>query len=564
MKKYCEYYYERIDVEKLKPIFDDIITKFESAKNVDKQNELIREVNQIFSTSSTYRSIAHLNFSRDTVSSETKEENEYYDGITPALSELSTRFAKIVVSSKFRKELEEKWESQYFNLMEMELKSFNPKIKELLLKESKLENEYTALLAGAKIEFQGETYNLTGLAPFHTDLDRNTRKSSYEARFSFFEENAEKLDDLYDRLVKLRHKMALELGYENYIPLGYMKMSRSDYNAEDVSNYRKQIVKYVVPLAQKLYDQRKEILGLDKLYFYDGINYPEGNPKPKGTPEELVKSAQEMYHELSSETGDFFDKMVKEDLLDLVNRKGKAGGGFCTSFPDYERPYIFANFNGTDHDVTVLTHEAGHAFQSYLSRKQPLIKYLWPTMESAEIHSMSMEFITWPWMEKFFGNEAGRFRYMHMVNSILFLPYGACVDHFQHWVYENPEATPTQRKKKWSELEKIYLPNRNYDDLDFPKSGGIWQGQLHIYQMPFYYIDYTLAQVCALQFWAKFEHNKETAWKDYMNLCQAGGSMPFTKLVELAGLKSPFDEGVLNKVVSDIERWLSSIDKKSL
>ncbi len=564
MKKYCEYYYERIDVEKFKPIFDDIITKFESAKNVDKQNELIREVNQIFSTSSTYRSIAHLNFSRDTVSSETKEENEYYDGITPALSELSTRFAKIVVSSKFRKELEEKWESQYFNLMEMELKSFNPKIKELLLKESKLENEYTALLAGAKIEFQGETYNLTGLAPFHTDLDRNTRKSSYEARFSFFEENAEKLDDLYDRLVKLRHKMALELGYENYIPLGYMKMSRSDYNAEDVSNYRKQIVKYVVPLAQKLYDQRKEILGLDKLYFYDGINYPEGNPKPKGTPEELVKSAQEMYHELSSETGDFFDKMVKEDLLDLVNRKGKAGGGFCTSFPDYERPYIFANFNGTDHDVTVLTHEAGHAFQSYLSRKQPLIKYLWPTMESAEIHSMSMEFITWPWMEKFFGNEAGRFRYMHMVNSILFLPYGACVDHFQHWVYENPEATPTQRKKKWSELEKIYLPNRNYDDLDFPKSGGIWQGQLHIYQMPFYYIDYTLAQVCALQFWAKFEHNKETAWKDYMNLCQAGGSMPFTKLVELAGLKSPFDEGVLNKVVSDIERWLSSIDKKSL
>ena len=564
MKKYNEYHNERIDIENLKPIFDDIITKFESAKNVEIQNELIQKANKVFSTSSTYRSIAHLNFSRDTESSETKAENEYYDSITPALSELSMRFAKIVVGSKFRKELEEKWGSQYFNLLEMELKSFDSKIKELLLKESKLKNEYTALLASAKIEFQGEMYNLTGLAPFHTDLDRNTRKSSYEARFNFFEENAEKLDDLYDQLVKLRHKMALELGYENYIPLGYMKMSRSDYNAEDVSGYRDQIVKYVVPLAQKLYDQRKEILGLDKLCFYDGINYTEGNPKPKGTPEELVKSAQEMYHELSFETGDFFDKMVKEDLLDLVNRKGKAGGGFCTSFPDYERPYIFANFNGTDHDVTVLTHEAGHAFQSYLSRKQPLIEYLWPTMESAEIHSMGMEFITWPWMGKFFGNEAGRFRYMHMVNAILFLPYGACVDHFQHWVYENPEATPAQRKEKWSELEKIYLPSRDYDDLAFPKLGGIWQGQLHIYQMPFYYIDYTLAQVCALQFWAKFGQDKTSAWKDYMNLCQAGGSQPFTELVKLAGLSSPFDEGVLKNVISDIERWLSSVDKKFL
>jgi M3 family oligoendopeptidase len=256
--------------------------------------------------------------------------------------------------------------------------------------------------------------------------------------------------------------------------------------------------------------------------------------------------------------------MVKDDLMDLVNRDGKRPGGFCTSFPKYDRPYIFSNFNGTDHDITVLTHEAGHAFQNYSSRKQPLLKYLWPTMESAEIHSMSMEFFTWPWMNGFFKEDTERFKYKHIVGSLSFLPYGACVDHFQHWVYENPEATPKERKDKWSLLETIYLPGRDYDDLEYPKSGGIWQGQLHIYQMPFYYIDYTLAQTCAFQFWSKSQTNQDNAWKDYIRLCEAGGSLPFTKLVELAKLNLPFEDGCLETVVANIKEWLKNIDVKSL
>ena len=564
IKKYNDYHYERIVLNKLSPRFNEIISKFDSSKSVEEQSDLIREVDKVFSEYSTYQAIAHLNFARDTRSKETKAESEYYDKIDPSMSEFSTRFAKVVVSSKYRDELVREWGRQYFNLLEMELKTFDPKIKEMLIEESKLKNEYTVLLASAKIPFKGKIYNLTGLGPFHTDLDRGTRKSSYKARFSFFEENSKKLDNLYDQLVKLRHRMALELGYKNYIPLGYLKMSRSDYDAKAVAGYREQIVKHVVPLAEKLYQQRKDILNLEKLYFYDGINFPEGNPKPEGTPDELVAAAQKMYHELSSETGEFFDRMVNEKLLDLVNRKGKAGGGFCTSFPDYERPYIFANFNGTDHDVTVLTHEAGHAFQCYSSRKQQLVTYLWPTMESAEIHSMSMEFITWPWMERFFGDQAEKFRYMHMVNAVLFLPYGACVDHFQHWVYSNPDATPAERKERWSDLEKLYLPHRDYDDMSFPKSGGVWQGQLHIYQCPFYYIDYTLAQVCAMQFWIKFDQDHDAAWKDYYRLCKAGGSRPFSELVELAGLTSPFEEGTLKNVVGTIKNWFDGINVSNL
>ena len=341
-------------------------------------------------------------------------------------------------------------------------------------------------------------------------------------------------------------------------------MQRTDYDHNDVAAYRRQIVDHVVPLVTKLYEQKKEILGLDPLYIYDGINFKDGDPKPKGTPEDLVVAAKNMYDELSPETGAFFKMMIDEELLDLVNRDGKMAGGLCTSFPKYQRTYIFSNFNGTDHDVTVLTHEAGHAFQTYSARHQPLIEYYWPTYEAAEIHSMSMEFITWPWMEDFFKEDTERFKYLHMVKSISFLPYGACVDHFQHWVYGNPEASPADRKAKWSELEKKYLPERDYDDLEFPKSGGIWQRQLHIYQVPFYYIDYTLAQVCAFQFWTKFNADRKPAWDDYYHLCKAGGSLPFTKLTDVAKIESPFNAGVLEKVVGEIWDWLKSVDVKSL
>ena len=332
----------------------------------------------------------------------------------------------------------------------MSLKTFDPKIKKMLKEETVLRNRYTKLTAGAQINYEGKKYNLAGLGPFHSSRERSVRRNSYHARFDWFSKNSAELDEIYDNLVKLRHRMATELGYKNFVQLGYMRMGRSDYGPEDVAKFRKQIVKNVVPVVKTLHAKKKVILGLDSIYFYDNINFKEGDPKPKGTPKHLVEQAQRMYRELSPETGEFFDLMVNEDLMDLVNRNGKRPGGFCTSFPKYKRPYIFSNFNSTDHDITVLTHEAGHAFQYYSARNQPLMSYCWPTMESAEIHSMSMEFLTWPWMDGFFKEDTERFKYKHVAGSLSFLPYGACVDHFQHWVYENPNVSPADRNEKCS------------------------------------------------------------------------------------------------------------------
>jgi M3 family oligoendopeptidase len=562
--KYSEFPYERVEVETQKELMAGWLSRFESAESANEQISVLKEVDESNREYSSYQAIASLNFNRNINDEAAKAEKDYYDKIGPEIQEIHNKLDLAVDSSKFKNEIREMWGNTFLKMIEMDLKTFDPKIMDMLRKETELRNQYTQLIGGAKIEFDGKTYNLAGLGPFLSDADRDIRKRACQARFGWFEKNAEQFDELYHTLVKLRHKIATTLGYENFIELGYLRMNRSDYGPNEVANFRKQIVEHVVPIVTKLREQKKDILGLDHLYFYDGINFKDGDPKPKGTPDELVKGAQKMYHELSNETGEFFDIMVNEDLMDLVNRDGKMAGGFCTAFPKYDRPYIFSNFNGTDHDITVLTHEAGHAFQCYSSRNQPLTSYLWPTMESAEIHSMSMEFFTWPWMETFFKEETERFKYKHIAGSLSFLPYGACVDHFQHWVYENPEATPADRKAKWLEFEAIYLPDRDYDDIEFLISGGVWQGQLHIYQMPFYYIDYTLAQTCAFQFWIKSEENREKAWEDYYRLCQAGGSLPFTGLVELAGLKLPFDDGCLESVVEKVKTWLDEVDVSSL
>ncbi len=554
--KYSELNYERIKIDEFENYVDNLIVEFNNSSEADTQIDIIEKYQKKQKEFHSYSSIANLNFARDTKDKKAIQENLYYDNIGPEYSAIDNKFTKTIYNSKFKRELVDKFGSHFNDLIEMELKSFDEKIVDVLKIENTIKNRYRTLLANAKIEFDGKILNLTGLTPYMQSTNREERKSAYKKLDEFFKNNSQELDIIFDRLVQLRDQKAKVLGFQNYVELGYLNMSRSEYGPNEIKKYRELIVKYIVPLVKKINNKRKEILEIDKMRIYDTLYFKNGNPKPKGGVEFQVNQAKKMYNELSSETNEFFDIMVNEELMDLDNRAGKSGGGFCTSFPLYERPYIFANFNGTDHDVTVLTHEAGHAFQCYMSRKQPINRYLWPTYEACEIHSMSMEFLTWDWMELFFKEDTKKFLFKHIAGSLSFLPYGALVDHFQHWVYENPNALPEERKEKWLELEAIYQPDKDYDDLSFLGSGGLWQKQSHIYQVPFYYIDYTLAQVCAFQFWIKMGIDKESTWKDYLKLCEAGGSLPFLKLVKLANLDSPFDEKVFQNVADKVDKWL--------
>ena len=449
-------------------------------------------------------------------------------------------------------------------LFRSQLQTFSEEIIDDLIRENKLVTEYDKLVASAKLNFEGEIRNLSQMRPFMESKDRDIRKKASETMIGFFQENEKEFDRIYDELVKVRDKMARTLGFSDYVEMGYKRLSRSDYDSNMVANYRKQVYEDLVPVVAELKDRQRKRLGLKELKHYDEpLEYLTGNAIPKGNPDWIIDNGKKMYGELSKETDEFFSFMVERELLDLVSKKGKMAGGYCTIIPDYKSPFIFSNFNGTSGDVDVLTHEAGHAFQSYMSMGFELPEYGFPTLEACEIHSMSMEFITWPWMELFFKEEVDKYKFSHLVGAINFIPYGVTVDEFQHFVYENPTATPDERKAKWREIEKKYLPFRDYEDNEFLNNGGYWFRQGHIFSSPFYYIDYTLAQVCAFQFWIKTMQDREKAWDDYLRLCKAGGSLSFLKLVELANLDNPFVDGTIKRVVKPLKEWLDNIDDSS-
>ncbi len=363
----------------------------------------------------------------------------------------------------------------------------------------------------------------------------------------------------------MRTKIAKALGFSSFVELGYYRMMRTDYTADMVKVFREEVKKHVVPIVSSLKEKQRSRIGLDKLNYYDeAFQFKSGNSAPKGDPSWIISNGKDMYGQLSRETGEFFDILVENELLDVEAKKGKAPGGYCTYIENYQVPYIFSNFNGTAGDIDVLTHEAGHAFQVYRSRHFTIPEYNWPTYEACEIHSMSMEFFTWPWMEKFFKEDKEKYYYSHLTSGLIFLPYGVLVDEFQHEVYENPEWSKEERKACWRRLEKQYLPHRNYGDDSYLEGGGYWHRQTHIFNSPFYYIDYTLAQVCAYQYWDWSQRDFDAAWRSYLHICDLGGSKSFTNLVEEANLSSPFEENALKSIMKPIEDWLQSIDDSTL
>ncbi|MFD2869524.1 M3 family oligoendopeptidase [Kurthia populi] len=565
MVTFNDYQYARPDMDDIKQDYTELLEKFNAADTVEAQSEVIDQINTIQNRFSTAANLCYIRASIDTLDEFYKAEREYIDEISPQYEEFVTEYYKALTTSKFRTELEAKWGQQLFDLADYQIKGFSKDIIDLMQKENKLSSEYQQLVASAQIDFNGETYTLAQLGPFAESSDRDVRKAAQEARFGFYSAHEDEFDRIYDDLVKVRHEMATKMGYKNYVELGYVLMNRVDYNAEMVKNYRDQIRDVVVPYATELRERQAKRIGVDKLKSYDEpIAFKTGNAIPKGDPQWIVDNGKKMYDELSRETSEFFNFMIDHNLMDLVAKKGKEGGGYCTFIEDYNSPYIFSNFNGTSGDIDVLTHEAGHAFQVYSSRNIGIPEYLWPTYESCEIHSMSMEFFTWPWMELFFKEDVEKYKFSHLSEALLFLPYGVAVDEFQHVVYENPEMTPAERKAAWKKIEEIYLPHRDYDGYDYLERGGFWQRQQHIYNSPFYYIDYTLAQVCAFQFWKRDRENHADAWKDYLHLCRQGGSKSFTKLVAEANLVSPFEDGCLEDVMIAIRAYLDGVDDTAL
>lgn len=556
--KLSEIPYERPDLEQLQTQYKSLQIRFTEAKHSTDQISVLEEWNDLRIDLATLSNLVYIRFSQNITDEWAKTEKDFFDQNGPTIHEWNIQLIKEIVKSPFVDDIKKQWGELFVEKLEMSLQTFIPEIKDELIEESKLTQRYAEIFASAKIEFDGETYNLSSLEPKVLSTDRSTRKRAQQTRLGFIGSHAEELDSLYQDLVKTRTSAAKKLGFNTYTELAYKELGRTEYNPEMIAGFRDQISRVVVPLVHEFKKDQSSRLGLDTLMFFDeGLLFADGNPNPQGEPDWIVDQASVMYKELSPITDTFFSMMRENEILDLVTRPNKSVGGYCSSFPKYGIPFIFSNFNGTTHDVEVLTHEAGHALQNYLSSKHKPLEYRWPSYEAAEIHSMSMEYITWPWMKNFFGDQTNKFKYAHLVKSIQFLPYACAVDEFQHWVYDNPNAQPKERLEFWKTMEKKYLPWRTYEDMPEGSEGRVWQFQSHIYRTPFYYIDYALAQICALQFWVKSRENKEEAMKDYLHICEIGGSKTFLDIVKSGNLQSPFASNTIQDIIQVAREWIT-------
>ena len=450
-----------------------------------------------------------------------------------------------------------------FKNIELELKSFSPELIPDMQKENALVTEYDKLIASAQIEFEGGTYTVAQMGPLQQDPDDERRRAAWTATGAWFQSQGDELDRLYDELVKLRDGMGRKLGYDGYTELGYCRMQRNCYGAAEIEKFRAAVQKYLVPVADKICRAQAERLGVDYPMSYadQALMFRSGNPKPVGTADDIVAQGRKFYHELSPETAKFIDHMLDNELMDLLAKPGKQAGGYCTELPAYHTPFIFANFNGTQGDVEVITHEAGHAFQNFTARDIVPLACHWASMEASEVHSMSMEFFAWPWAEGFFGPDTRKFLYSHLASALTFIPYGTLVDHFQHVVYQRPDMTPAERHDVWRELSAVYLPWLRLDGaIPFFSEGRYWQRQIHIYQAPFYYIDYCLAQTMSLYFWGEIQKDPAAAWKQYYGYTKLAGTKTFTELLEASGLPTPFDEDTMRGICEAAAKWLDEFD----
>ena len=555
--KFKDMPYERVDYEKTKERMEDLEARMKNASSGEEAWQIHQEYYRVYQETADPMTIAHIRYDADTTDSFYGEEQAYYDQVRPRIANLENRYKKALLSSLYRAFLEEKIGKVAFVSMENELKSMDEGIIGLMQEENTLRTSYNKLIATAQIPFDGQVLNLSLMRPYLTAPDRSVRRAAWKAFSEYFLTVQDQLDDIFDRLVKCRTAQARAMGYENFIPLGYCRMNRNSYGRQEVENFRRQVKEVFVPFAERVHERRRQRLGLEKLSYIDNeVYFKNGNPRPSGTPEEILKTGQKMYGELSPETREFFDFMMENELLDVFGRKTKKQGGYMTYIHTYASPFIFANFNGTAGDVDVITHECGHAFQGFLSGKDPILEHGDLTMETAEIHSMSMEFFTDPWMKEFFGDRAEDFLLMQLEDAIRFVPYGTMVDEFQHIVYGNPDLTPAARRQAWRDLEKVYMPHLDYEDDPFFGNGGYWQRQQHIYNSPFYYIDYVLAQTCAFQYKIRMDENYREAWESYLTLCRLSAGDFYGNMLKAVGLKVPFEDGYFEEIVGKLEKKL--------
>ncbi len=556
--KFSQIPYDKPNANKLLKEIDKAIIDFKAATCAQQQFKIYDYVDNIFDDFITQYSIVRirsfLNTSDEFYAKESAELSKQY----AALSVKYKQFSLLVVHSPYKEELSEKICYVTLKNLELYVKATSQETIEDVQQENLLVKEYTKLMSNLCVEFDKKTIPLTMLAPYKEHTDRNTRKAALIAEGNCYKAVKGQLDDIFDKLVKLRTTQAKKLGFNNFIELGYARVTRNCYTKTDVAFFRNEVVNNIVPIVTKIRQSRKERLSLDKIEYYDlALTFKDGSPRPHVFGTEIIDNAKTMFSEMNESARELINLLIDNELYDVESRIGKAPGGFCAYFDNYKYPFIFANFNNTSSDVYVFIHEMGHALAKYFSSKQK--QYASQSMDISEMHSMTMEFLATPWYELFFKQDTKKYNLAHAEDAIIFLPYACLVDEFQETIYNEPDMTPKERDEKWLELERKYRPDISFNNMPFYCEGAGWQRQTHIFKSPFYYIDYALAQVMALQMFSLFLKDKNKAIELYFNILKIGSNKTFIDLIKHVGLSSPFSKGTITQISCDIINYISEI-----
>ena len=552
--RFFQDFQEKLDVPHIEKWLKQVDDKMSQAKNPTDWENAILFWNEIKCHIDTHANQISLAFYRNTQDEKNvAEEERLHQEIEPPYKKLNAPLREKILKSPFRKDLEQKLGSQYFLQLQIQQDAFHSANVELDAKVNQKISEYTKLTGSGEFEVEGKKYPLPHYKKFLSDERPSIRKESLQSYSNWFLKNRDPLEEIYEECTQLRDKMGKNLGHDDYIPLAYMHMRRVDYGPREVEAFRKQILEVIVPISKKIRQAQCKMLGTSSVSIWNNDFFPEWRAsKLKVDIHEQVPAALKAFQGIDPKLGKHFQDSIHYDLIDVPSRPGKAPGAFCTDFPDYRVPYIFLNSVGEGSDITTILHESGHSFQAWESRSIDLLELRWPTLEACEVHSMSMEFLAYPHYDLFFEHtEAERFKKYHLAESLLLLPYIAVVDEFQHQVYEGSAKGASGRAKAWKELEKKYIPDLDFSDAPFWQEIR-WLRQLHIFHNPFYYIDYAIALVGALQIWVQSVQNKKQGLENYLHLCQLGGSLPLQDFFKAGNLKLPFETGMLKDLMDQV------------
>jgi oligoendopeptidase F len=544
------------------PVYEELAARRISAATVDAW---LKEWSDVASCVYELKERLYVAKTRFTADKKIESQfNNFMDHIYPAYLAAEQKLKEKLLASG----LEPKGYAVQMRNMRAEADLFREKNLPLLAEEQKMISEYDAIVGEQIVQWEGNEVTITQLKPVYLETDRAKREKAWLLTTGRQLADREKLNALWNRFLDLRFSLARNSGKPDFRAYMWQKLFRFDYTPEDAKKFGDAIEKAVVPAARRIYARRQKLMGLSNLRPWDLDVDPLGRPPlhPFQDEKTLINKTSSIFHQVDPELGDYYDIMVKEDLLDLMNRKNKGPGAYCDTFSQIRKPFIFHNAVGIHDDVMTMLHESGHAFHVFEAVKLPYFEYLNYPMEMAEVASMSMELLAAPYLKAELGGyyndkDYARARIEHLESNILFWPYMAVVDGFQHWVYEHPAQAKDPRScdSAWSDLWDHFMQGVDWSGLEDVKVTG-WYRKMHIFEVPFYYIEYGLAQMGAAMVWRNALKDQAAAVKAYRKALSLGNSVPLPELYQAAGARLAFDAGTLGELIQLYEEQISGFE----